>query len=563
METAEADGRILLLIEGKGNRQQIAKQLEERYRLLHPNHEQLPTGGFDLAIVDGPGLRKWQDALAQAKLAEQPVFLPVMLILPRSELRNRIKGFSAFFDDFATSPIDRIEFLERVAILLRARFQSVEQREELVRAVNYDRTSGLPNRYLFAYQVQSSLRIAEARDLRLFVLVIHLPLTTILETFGEQALESVAGRYSARLGEVLDKDVGVARLGIDSWGVRLPADATIDRVIELCARIHRLATEPMQVADEALHLPSRIGVASFPDDAASATELIDTAIAASSGAHDSEPAFYSPELKEKALHYLRTETKLHHALEQEQFELWLQPKLALQDGQVTAAEALIRWRLPSGELVSPGDFIPVAETCGFIRQITRWVIKTTIATAAEWRQRDGSELHLAVNITPVDVQQPDFLSWLTDLCTEHDVPPRVIELELTETMLCNMDDATLDRLRALRDNGFTIAIDDFGTGYSSLGYLHQLPAHTLKIDKCFIDGVPNEPRAAVLTQVIINLARQFGLSLVAEGIENSEQLEYLSRAGVDFGQGFHISRPLPAKEFRGWVQQWGRTHLGV
>lgn len=541
--------RILLLIDNRGNRQQIVQQLGEHYKIIWPYQDSLPYGNFDLAITDGPGLSRWHDALAEIKSSEQPVFLPVIVILPQKELRNRTTSLASIIDDFVTIPVNRDEFLHRINILLRARRQALEQRDELVRIINYDRTTGLPNRHLFTEQIASRLESNEAHTLNLYVVVVHIPLDRILETVGERAVEEAARICSRLLREVIDDEAILARLSMKNWAIQLPVGTPMEYVLGLCSRIDRIASEPIEAGDESLRVKLKIGVASCPDDATTAAELIDTAITASSRARDREPAFYAPDQRDAALHYLRTEARLHDALAGEQFELWLQPKLALQSNEINSAEALIRWRLPSGDMVSPGDFIPVAETSGFIHDITNWVIRTAVNILSE----KPANFRIAVNITPTDIQQENFLTWLHQLCVENAISPGSIELELTETMICDMDEQTIDRLRNLRQIGFMIAIDDFGTGYSSLSFLHRLPVNKLKIDKRFIDDVPGNSSGAAVTRTIINLAQEFGLETVAEGIENKEQLDYLRVAKVDYGQGFYIARPMPVDVFDTWI----------
>ncbi len=547
--TSIEGNRILLLIDNRGNRQQIVQLLGNRYTVIWPNEDSLPYGKFDLAIADGPGLSRWHDTLTEIKSLEQPVFLPVIVILPHRELRNRSRILDSIIDDFVTIPVDRDEFLHRINMLLRARRQALEQRCELVRMINYDRTTGLPNRHLFTERVASRLESKDSHTLKVYVVVVHIPLAKVLETVGERAVEQAARICSKLLHEAVGDAAILARLSMENWAVQIPAGSSMEHILGICTRISRLATEPIEAAGESLRVKLQIGIACYPDDAATATEMIDAAISASSRARDGEPAFYAPGQRDAALHYLRTEAQLHDALTGEQFELWLQPKLDLRSNEIGSAEALIRWRLPSGDMVSPGDFIPIAETSGLIHDITYWVIRTAVRILAVW-QRD---FRIAVNITPADIQQKDFPTWLQQLCSEYGISPGSIELELTETMVCDMDEQTIDRLRDLRRIGFMIAIDDFGTGYSSLGFLHQLPIDKLKIDKRFIDDIPGRSNGASVTRTIINLAQEFGLETVAEGIEKEEQLDYLRAAKVDYGQGFYIARPMPSGVFDTWL----------
>lgn len=545
--------RVLVAVDGAGNRREIERILGQRYQLVAPDDATIRRGAFDLAVCDGPGLHRYSEALTKARSRERPVFLPVMLILPRANLRDRVGGLLDLVDDFITTPIDRNEFLERVQLLLRAREQARAQREELVRIVNFDAATGLPRRHVFSEWVASAMQSADSHNLAVAVLVIDIPLAKVLQTVGEHGIEEAAVTCTNRLHEALPDDACLARAGDQQWGARLLLDNPLPQVVQAHDRIRRLGEIPVTAEGESLHVSPRVGVAQYPGDATSASRLIDAATAASSRADTDTPTFYDDGLRTAALRYMRTETGLHDALANNQFELWLQPKIALQDGLADAAEALIRWRRPDGQLVPPGEFIPVAEASGFIRRITYWVLTTAVRTLADWRSATGPACTIAVNVTPTDIQHPSFFRWLTGLCRDHDVPTNALELELTETMFCDMGEATIGCLQALRDAGFTIAIDDFGTGYSSLGYLHQLPAHTLKIDKSFIDHLPGDVSGESVVRAIINLAHEFGLGVVAEGIETQAQLEHLRAAGANHAQGYWIARPMPIPEFQNWL----------
>jgi EAL domain-containing protein (putative c-di-GMP-specific phosphodiesterase class I)/DNA-binding response OmpR family regulator len=555
-ETTQAAERILLVIESQANRREIARLLSQRYTVVEPQDSDLADTPFDLAIADGPGLRRHRDALAEARSVARPVFLPVILILPRSDLRGRLGELVNVIDDFVASPIDRTEFLERVYILLRARRQALTQHEDLVRIVNYDRTTGLPNRHLFADRIAGALPSADSQGLTLVVLVMNIPLVQVRRTLGERAVEEAALSCAYSLSNAFDSEVCLARLGDQQWGAYMLTSTPMSDAVKAHEHVSAIGKEPISAGGESFRVSPRMGVAVYPTDATSAADLVDAATDASSQADSEAPAFHAPDNRNAALHYLRTEARLHEALAEDQFELWLQPKVPLQgDATAITAEALIRWRRPDGELVPPGDFIPVAETSGFIRQITAWVLTTAARTVAGWQAQGKPWCQIAVNVTPADIQHDGFLDWLQRLCDEQQIQPQSLALELTETMFCDMGAHTLDQLSTLRDAGFDIAIDDFGTGYSSLALLHRLPAGTLKIDKSFVDNLPDDTSGSSIVQAIINLAHEFGLRVVAEGIENQAQLEHLRQAGANVAQGYLIARPMPLADFEAWWQQ--------
>lgn len=542
--------RVLLLIENRGNNRRLAAELGHFCTVLEPTDLALPAEGFDLAVVDGPGFRRWRTLLAQAKVNEQPTFLPVMLVLPRQDLRRRAGAYWDLVDEFIVAPIDRTEFIERAALLLRTRRMAKEQQAELAHIVNHDSTTGLPSQTLFMDRVQTAVHNASILNQSVHVVVVHVPLARVMKSLGHHALERTVQICANRLRKIIGDKTSLARLTTEDWGLLPPTGTTIDELTHMCRQLGQLGGEPIEVADERIHLSAYMGIGTYPDNANSAAETLNVAFGALSRAQKpGEPYFYSRDVQTQALRYLRTEAKLREALERQQFELWFQPQFRLADRAIIGAEALVRWRLPTGELVSPGDFIPVAESSGLIPHIDRWVIEAACKTIARWRREKTLDLRIAVNITPSDISDPDFVPWIKGLFQQYQVLPPWLELELTETMLCDTDSTVLEKLNDLRDYGVTVAIDDFGTGYSSLGYLHQLPINVLKIDKSFTDRVPGDETSEGITEAIIGLAQHFGLELVAEGIETEEQLEYLGRLNVDTGQGFLIGRPMPEPNF--------------
>ena len=342
----------------------------------------------------------------------------------------------------------------------------------------------------------------------------------------------------------------MARLSSELSATVLPVGSSAGDVTRFSEQLIESTLRFRLIRSEWIHPEIYVGIASFPDDATDAAGLLEAAISATSEAKQSGvPQFYCPGAQHRALHFMRIESELHRALEQREFELWFQPKFRLDDLTMAGAEALIRWRKPSGELVSPGVFIPVAESAGLIQRIDSWVIEAACAALARWQQSGLDCPTIAVNITPADLVKDGFVFWLKQIIADYGLIPSAIGIELTESMLMDVDQSVQISLKALRACGIKVSIDDFGTGYSSLAYLQQLPADVLKIDKSFVDHIPNNTKGLMITNAIIALGEQFGLELVAEGIETCEQLEYLRKRGVQTGQGFLVSRPLPEAEF--------------
>lgn len=551
----QVHGRVLLLLGAGGNRELLARHLQETYEILEPSGETLPQEPFDLILVDIAGFRRWHQRVRDAKVREEPTFLPVVLVVSRQDLRQRLRTFWDAVDEFVVTPIDRHEFTERVSMLLRARSLALAQRSHLAYLVNHDRTTGLPNKNLFMDRLTNAIRDASVLNRPVRTIVVHVPLSRILKSLGHQGLERAAAICSSRLHALVGDDVSLARLTTEEWGlIQRPGDP-LETVIELCAQIQRLGEGPFDVDGERIHLAPRIGVGIYPDDGSDATTTLDCAMSALSEARDSRPVFYSREVQHHALRFIRTESRLHEALERDQFELWFQPQLALADQRIVGVEALVRWRLPGGDLVPPGDFMAVAESTGLIREIDNWVLEKACATMQRWRN-DGVEVgRVAVNKASADIKADDFADGVMEVLDRYQLPPQCLEIELTETTLFEIDQESLGKLGALRSHGLNIAIDDFGTGYSSLSYIHRLPITTLKIDKVFVDKVDHDETNAAITRTIVWLAKNFGLEIVAEGIETEKQAQYLASLDVGTGQGFLFARPMPESELRNWLER--------
>lgn len=553
-ETEEIGGQVLLAVAAPGNRRRLGEMLEPHYTVEPAPDVPRETPSFDLAIVDVAGLQKWRSALVAAKRRAEPTFLPVMLVLSKDKLRQRIQRDSEVVDNFVVTPTNTLELLERIHILLRARRMALEQSDRLAYLINHDAVTGLANRTLFEERLRIVLGTLSREHDKLFLAVIRVPMDTVMDSLGISGLDDTARKISSWLRSYLGDGIEPARLSTSDWGIVPRSGTSLESAITLSRTIIALGEEPLRVGQEEIRVRPSVGIGIWPDDSEEVSGLLNAAsTAAGQASGDGEPAFYSQPAQERALWHIRTETELSKAVDDGELELWFQPKLRLADKVVIGAEALVRWRRPSGELVSPGEFIPVAEKSDLILKISRWVLDQAVRMLSEWRNH-GPEFVMAVNMTPVDMESADFLDLLDELWVRHGVPPENLELELTETMLTAASALVLERLRNLRAKGTRIAVDDFGTGYSSLSYLQNLPADVLKIDKSFIDRIPDEHDGVGIVEAIISLARHFHLDLVAEGIEHESQADFLQSRGVDAVQGYYFARPMPASDFVRWMK---------
>jgi EAL domain-containing protein (putative c-di-GMP-specific phosphodiesterase class I)/GGDEF domain-containing protein len=555
--------RVLLLVGSSGNRKQLAKQLEKHYQVIMPD-EAVPDetallqgpdeAAYDLAIVDFSGMQRWRQALMEARKREQPAFLPSMLISSRGDLFQALQFCHTLIDEFLFVPIDPSELAQRVAMLLRARRQALMQSVRLAYLTSHDPESGLPNKTLFLDRLGQAVQDATVLHRRVYALVVHIPLGPVLKSLGNRALEKAGLACCERLAKLLREEHSLSRISKEEWGLMLRAGATTDDVLEIFRNIQKLTTAPLNIQGERIHVSPAVGIAIYPDDASDAHALLDCASAALARSDQAtRPNFYSRNVQRQALEHIRTEAGLHEALAKEQFELWLQPKISLQSRSLVSVEALIRWRLPGGELVPPGNFIPVAESTGLIIDIDRWVLAKACEYMSVWKAQGGPS-QIAVNISAQHLDKADFVTTVTQLLAQYTVSPTALELELTETALAELTQENLAKLEELRNLGVSIALDDFGTGYCSLNYLHKLPITTLKIDKSFIDHIATNNSDAAITQAIVSLAKNFQLKLVAEGIETEDQLNCLLKLEVNLGQGYFFARPMPFAELENWDQ---------
>ncbi len=541
--------RVLLLARSGGNREQLLAHLQQHYTVIEPDETTHFLASFDLAVVEAPTFWQWRHHLIEAKRREEPVFLPVMLVLSQRDVRRRLKAFWDVVDEFVVAPINRSEFTERAAMLLRTRRLALTQRAHLAYLVNHDRATDLPNKHLFMDRLINAVRDATVLDTKLYMMVVHIPLARILKSLGHHGLERAALACSVRLKALLAEELSLARLTTEEWGLILRPGTPLDTVLELCRRIQMLAEEPLMVLGERIHFSPRIGIGVYPDDASNAANTLDCAIAALSQAKSEQPVFYSRTVQHQALRHIRTEARLHQALDEAQFELWYQPQVRLSDRQQVGVEALIRWRLPCGSLVSPKDFMAVAESTGLIRDIDRWVLKHACEAMRRWRNGNNPPKRISVNVSAEDIKAADFAEVVVRILDQNQLPPPTLELELTETTLFEISAENLAKLNTLREYGVSVAIDDFGTGYSSLSYLHRLPITTLKIDKAFVDDVTHNLTNQAITRTIVWLAKNFNLEVIAEGIETVEQARYLKSLEVHTGQGFLYGHPVPETLF--------------
>jgi diguanylate cyclase (GGDEF)-like protein len=463
------------------------------------------------------------------------------------------RGGSAEIDELAESfnaMADRIAHAEGE---LRAHQAELERHvDERTRALHHlahhDPLTQLPNRRQLSARLGAALARAGTRAhlALLFVDVDNFKSIndTLGHSFGDRVLQHIAARLQAAIG-----GAGLlARLGGDEFTVLLEDVRSNDEVLACANRIVATLQQPLTVDGRLLTTSASVGASLYPDHAADAEGLLraaDVALFRAKELGRNRFALYSPELYDAAAQRFRLEQSLRRAVEGGELLLMFQPIVALHEFETTGLEALLRWRRPDGRIASATEFIPVAEKSGLIHELTGWVLRSAASTAAGWRAQGWQRASVAVNVSPPQFFESDFVDRVARTLEATGLPPSALELEITETVV-QTGSATIESLHRLRALGVSIALDDFGMGYSSLTSLEQLPITRVKLDRLLVAGVDSNPRSAAIVRSIVALCHGLGLQVVAEGVERATQLEFLAQCGPLGVQGYLLAHPVEA-----------------
>jgi diguanylate cyclase (GGDEF)-like protein len=431
------------------------------------------------------------------------------------------------------------------------------QAEENDRLARYDPLTGLPNRTLFSERLAQALRDLGSSEDGLAVLLLDLDgFKQINDTLGHRAGDVVLVEVARRLRASLDPMLVVARLGNDEFAVLRPHSKSHSQALETAAAIRSTMEEPVALDGAAVNVEASIGIAIAPDHARDAETLVRRADMALAHARSyrSIVEVYSADHDHFEAARLKLLGQVRPALERKEFVLFYQPKIDLASGRVTGVEALIRWRHPQQGMLAPLEFMPMIEQTALIGAVTRYVIDHAQSQLAAWR-RSGLELEMSVNLSACNLHDPMLPEDVEALMKAHSTPEGSLTVEVTESAAMTDTDRALRVLSALRRLGVGVSIDDFGSGHASIAYLASLPATEVKIDRSLITRMCESPRDEAIARTTIDLARHLDLRVVAEGIETAEVARRLLEIGCDSGQGYFISRPLPAVEFTEWLKQ--------
>jgi len=417
----------------------------------------------------------------------------------------------------------------------------------------YDALTGLPNRTLFEDRLAKALANARRRRERVAVLWLDLDnFKTINDSLGHSVGDLLLKQVGERLQKYVRAQDTVAKVGGDEFVFALINPGHISRAAAAAERIRRAVAGEFEVQGHVLNVTCSIGISLFPYHGKDGETLIKNAAAAMHCAKENGRnnfRFFTRKLNARAVERLALQNSLRVALEKTEFFLVYQPQVEIATGRITGAEALLRWRHPELGLVAPGKFIPVAEDSGLIVPIGEWVLKTACAQARHWQELGLPALPIAVNVSAVQLRQERFLPVIRRVLDETGLAPQYLELEITEGVLLSNAGKTLSMLQQLASMGLPLSIDDFGTGYSSLSYLKDLPVCKLKIDRSFIRAMTVNPRDAAITAAVISMGNSLNLKVIAEGVENEEQMSFLRAHHCDEIQGYYFSKPLEADDF--------------
>ena len=462
-------------------------------------------------------------------------------------------GFEISIEGSVAPIHDRQGLATGVVIVFRDLGSTRTMALQMAHSAHHDSLTGLPNRKLLNDRVSQAIALALRNMKKIAVLVLDLDgfkhiNDSLGHPIGDRLLQSVAKRL---VDSVRSSDT-VSRQGGDEFVVLLSEVGRSEDLAITVKRLLQVGAKPHSIDKHDLHVTACIGVSTYPDDGLDAETLIknaDTAMYQAKENGRQSYQFFKPAMNIRAVERQTIEGSLRRALERQEFALHYQPKINLSTGEISGAEALIRWTHPTRGLVSPAQFIPVAEDCGLILPISNWVLREACKQARAWVAEGLPLGTMGVNISAIEFRNEGFLEGVFSILKDTGLDPRFLELELTESVLMKHPESTASVLQALRAKGVRVAVDDFGTGYSSLSYLQKFSIDALKIDQSFVRRITSAPDETTIVTAIISMARSLKLRVVAEGVETLQELEFLQAHQCDEAQGYYFSRPVASEQF--------------
>jgi len=481
------------------------------------------------------------------------------ILLRRDGVQLNIKTCSGYIRDRDGNVTGTVAVLHDLGAVRK-------QTLELSHAAQHDFLTGLPNRSLVNDRITQAISFAERYTKQLAVMFVDLDLfKRINDSLGHAMGDKLLQQVATRIVACVRRSDTVGRNGGDEFVVLLSQVGHEEDAVFIARKILSSLAAPYLIDQKQLQINASIGVSTYPGDGTDSETLInraDTAMYEAKKLGRNNCQFFRPEMQARVLEWQSLEGSLRCALERNEFMLMYQPKIALETGEISGVEALLRWKHPERGLIQPLKFVPIAEESGLIVPIGRWVLLEACRQARAWIDAGLPPMRIAVNVSALQFAAKDFLSSVRAALISTGIDPSNLELELTETVLMQDAESAVQTLRALKDIGVQLAVDDFGVGYSSFSYLRKFPLDALKVDRSFINDISSNADNAMILSALINIGKSLKHRVVAEGVETEEQLHFLQQEGCSEGQGYFFCRPVIAEKFAEFLER-GVTESAV
>ncbi len=503
----------------------------------------------DLVLMDAmmPGMDGFS-ACRELRKQSSGKHTPILVVTALDDESSIDRAFASGANDFIPKPVNFAVLRQRITRLLDA-----SQAEKHVRHLAYhDTLTGLPNRRTFMERLQQMMQEPRLEEDMIAVLFLDLDRFKLInDTMGHDFGDKLLREVTTRIQETLRSSDMVSRLGGDEFTVILNKMKSPEIVARIARKICEQLSKPFQLGKQQVYVTTSIGVALYPEDTRDVNTLIKYADTAMFQAKEQRNSFkfYESGMEVLVAKRMELENEMRRALEGDEFTLHYQPQVNAQSGEIEGVEALVRWQHPEKGMISPADFIPLAEETGLIVPLGEWVLRHACLQLKEWLDKGYPPLMLAVNISSRQLEEAKFDQVVLTIQCETGVPKGHLELEITESAIMKNPEKVIPALEELKKQGIELAIDDFGTGHSSLNYLRRFPVDTLKIDRSFVNDIGKSEEDTILVNGIIALAKSLKLKVIAEGVETKEQQEYLKNQNCDRLQGYYLFKPMPADVF--------------
>ncbi len=558
----------VLLVEGnpadaQSVRETLAQAGADKFELTHLEslNDALPhlrDGEHDVVLV-AQSLPDTQDPDAIARVVAAAPGVPIVMLGSVNDEALALQAVQAGAQDYLVKGQGDGHLLTRS---IRYAIERKRADERLAYLAHYDAVTSLPNRALFRDRLTRALARADRNERSVALMFLDLDrFKAINDTLGHDAGDVLLKSVAERLVSGLRRVDTVARLGGDEFAVILEGIRRPEEAATVAQKLLTAMARPFTLDGQEVFVGLSVGIAMYREGGEDAKTLIRNADAAMYRAKEqgrNNFQFYKPEFNIQVLERLALESSLRRALEREAFLLYYQPQVDLASGRIIGMEALLRWQHPERGLMSPAEFIPVAEETGLIVPIGEWVLRQACTQNRAWQAAGLPPVRVAVNLSARQFRQRALAGTIARILNETGLDPQYLELELTESLLMENTQASSSILAELKAMGLQIAIDDFGTGYSSLSYLKRFPIDTLKIDQSFVAEITTDPDNAAIVIAIIALAHSLRLKVIAEGVETEDQLAFLRAQRCHMSQGYLFCRPLPAEALTPWLREWRR-----